>query len=152
MICAKNQSALVYLQKQFAARQVVKTYIAIVEGHLKPPSAIIDMPIERNPKLPSTFRVGPNGKTAQTQYSVLTSSRSYDLVELLPKTGRTHQLRVHMKHTGHPITGDVLYGGNQQQRLFLHAESLDITLPGDKRMTFKAPLPILFSDLMKNDT
>lgn len=96
MICAKNQKAMAYLQKQFAARSTKKTYVAIVSGHLELPQAIIDMPIERNPKEPSKFRVGSNGKNAQTKYTVAKSSKNYDGVKLEPLTGRTHQLRVHL--------------------------------------------------------
>lgn len=152
MVCAKNQKTLAYLQKQFADRKVIKTYIAVIEGHMQPISAIIDMPIERNPKLPSTFRVGPNGKPAQTEYKVLKSSTNYELLELLPKTGRTHQLRVHLKHSGNPIIGDVLYGGKVKERLYLHAYSIELNLPGNINTTFSTPIPSEFEDLLKNDS
>lgn len=139
---AKNQEALSWLQKQFSVRKVKKTYIALVEGILKQPEATIDMPIQRNPKAPATFRVGPNGKSAETGYKVLQEGEHYSLVELQPKTGRTHQLRVHMQKIGHPIVGDPLYGnGKFGDRLFLHAESLEITLPNRERKTFHAPVP-----------
>ena len=151
MICAKTAAAMTHLQKQFADRKVIKIYHAVVQGHLKPEAAIIDMPIERNPKMPSTFRVGPNGKPSQTQYKVLSSSKLYDLVELLPKTGRTHQLRVHLRYIGHPIVGDVLYEGIKQDRLLLHAHSLQLTLPDGKSATFVAPVPIEFGKLLSND-
>ncbi len=152
MICAKSAEAMADIQKQFADRTVIKTYTALVSGHLKPEKAIIDMPIERNPKLPSTFRVGPNGKASQTQYEVIHSSERYDHVELLPKTGRTHQLRVHLRHSGHPIVGDTLYQGEVAPRLFLHARSLKLKLPSGKLAEFKSPLPKEFIDLLKNDT
>ncbi|MBA3758339.1 RluA family pseudouridine synthase [Candidatus Saccharibacteria bacterium] len=151
MICAKTSAAMVHLQKQFADRKVIKIYQAVVQGHLKPEHAVIDMPIERNPKMPSTFRVGPNGKPSQTQYKVIASSMLYDSLELVPKTGRTHQLRVHLKHIGHPIVGDVLYEGIQHDRLLLHAYSLQLTLPNGKSATFTAPLPKEFANLIKND-
>lgn len=149
MICAKNQKTMEFLQKQFADRKVNKTYTAIVTGHLEPARAIIDMPIERNPKAPSTFRVGPNGKTSQTLYEVIKSSEKYDEVKLEPKTGRTHQLRVHLQQQGHPIVGDVLYDGEPAQRLLLHASELTITLPSSKQQTFNAPLPPEFAAYMK---
>lgn len=149
MICAKTIAAMAHLQKQFADRIVQKTYVAIVEGHIKPEQAIIDMPIERNPKAPATFRVGPNGKTSQTEYRVIKSSENFDMVELLPKTGRTHQLRVHLKHTGHPILGDILYEGGQAERLFLHAKSLELSLPSGKKQVFEAPLPDEFMKVMQ---
>jgi 23S rRNA pseudouridine1911/1915/1917 synthase len=151
MICTKNNETLRFLQKQFSARNVHKTYMAIVDGHIDPPEAIIDMPIERNPKAPATFRVGSNGKPSVTHYKVLESSKSHDLVELKPTTGRTHQLRVHLRQLGHPITGDVLYDGSQYERLLLHAFSLEITVPGGDRRVFTAPLPPAFESLLRSD-
>lgn len=145
MICAKNTETLSFLQKQFSARKVKKTYIARVKGHLEPPEAVIDMPIERNPKAPATFRVGANGKASQTHYKVIAQYDDGDLVELKPVTGRTHQLRVHLAAQKHPIIGDILYDGQPADRLLLHAKSLEITLPGGERRTFEAPLPPEFT-------
>jgi 23S rRNA pseudouridine1911/1915/1917 synthase len=149
MICAKTPEALSWLQKQFSQRKVKKTYSAVVQGVLKQPKAIIDMPIERNPKKPQTFRVGSNGKTATTAYKVTASDGVYSLVELTPTTGRTHQLRVHLEHLGHPILGDTFYGGKTAERLFLHAHSLEITLPNRQRQTFTVPVPPLFEEQVK---
>lgn len=148
MICAKTPAALAHLQKQFSQRKTKKTYIAIVSGHLKPEHAIIDMPIERNPKKPKTFHVANTGKHATTEYQVQQSSKKYDLVELKPVTGRTHQLRVHLHHQGHPIVGDTFYAGPVADRLYLHAQSLEITLPSKERMVFNVPLPVEFKTLM----
>jgi len=149
IIGAKNQNALSVLQKQFSVRKVKKTYVAIVEGHLKQDEAIIDMPIERNPKAPATFRVGANGKLATTHYKVIETSDTASLIELRPETGRTHQLRVHLAQIGHPIIGDPLYGkGAYGDRLYLHALSLEITLPNRERKTFTAPLPAEFAEYM----
>lgn len=145
IIGAKNSQALSFLQKQFSQRKVKKTYIAVVTGHFKQPEAIIDMPIERNPKAPATFRVGPRGKSATTYYRVIKQGEHNSLVELKPETGRTHQLRVHLAQIGHPIIGDPLYGtGQHGDRLFLHAQSLEITLPNRERKTFTAPVPDQF--------
>jgi 23S rRNA pseudouridine1911/1915/1917 synthase len=142
MICAKTPEALSWLQKQFATRNVHKTYMAVVTGTLDPAQAIIDMPIERNPKAPATFRVGAQGKHAKTAYRVTAANNEYSLVELKPETGRTHQLRVHLNHLHHPIVGDTLYGGQPAERLYLHAEQLEITIPqGHERKVFDAPLP-----------
>lgn len=147
IIGAKNQQTLSLLQKQFAQRKVKKTYVALVQGQPKEAEAVIDMPIERNPKAPSTFRVGPNGKPAKTRYTVIQAGNTYSLLELRPETGRTHQLRVHLAKIGHPIVGDPLYGdGKYGDRLFLHALSLEITLPGGQRRTFTAPLPKKFKE------
>jgi len=144
MICAKNQATLSWLQKQFSDRKVKKVYMALAEGHLEPQEAIIDMPIERNPKAPATFRVGANGKPSTTQYKVEKQHGEFDLVRLEPTTGRTHQLRVHLAQQKHPILGDTLYDGAAADRLYLHAFSLEITLPGGERKLFSAPLPEAF--------
>lgn len=142
MIGAKNQAALSWLQKQFSTRKAKKTYLAIVQGSLANDQAIIDIPIERNPRQPQTFRVGSNGKSAVTEYQVLkTGKDGLSLLELRPQTGRTHQLRVHLSHLDHPILGDTLYGGHPAARMFLHAKSLEITLPSRERLTFTAPEP-----------
>ena len=151
MICAKNQAALAWLQKQFSQRKVKKHYVAIVNGQLPHDHAIIEMPIERNPKKPQTFRVGVNGKSAMTEYRVLKTTTNLTELELSPQTGRTHQLRVHLHHLGHPILGDELYGGKPAERLFLHALSLEITLPNRERKIFVAELPKAFEAIMKHD-
>ncbi|HSX06971.1 MAG TPA: RluA family pseudouridine synthase [Candidatus Saccharimonadia bacterium] len=147
MICAKTPEALSWLQKQFATRNVKKTYVAVVTGQLNPPEAVIEMPIGRNPKAPATFRVDVQGKYAKTSYSTMTKNDKYSLVELKPETGRTHQLRVHLGHLHHPIVGDVLYNGESADRLYLHAEHLEITiLNGHERKVFTAPLPPAFTE------
>jgi 23S rRNA pseudouridine1911/1915/1917 synthase len=149
IICAKNDEAMRWLQKQFSSRKVKKTYIAIVQGHLENDEAIIDMPIERNPKKPQTFRTGINGKASKTAYKILTSNNRYSLLELKPTTGRTHQLRVHLSQIGHPIVGDTLYGGPTGDRMYLHALSLEITLLTRERITFTAKLPAHFKDILR---
>ena len=148
MICAKNPDALAWLQKQFSERKVKKTYVALVLGELKNPEAIIDMPIERNPKKPQTFRVGSNGKPAMTHYKVIKTNATYSLLELRPATGRTHQLRVHLHQIEHPIVGDTVYAGPPAERLFLHAVELEITLPNHERQTFTTQLPAAFTKLI----
>jgi len=150
IICAKNQAALSFMQKQFSQRKVKKTYMAIVQGHLDLKEAVIDMPIERNPKAPATFRVGSNGKPSVTHYKVVQESETHSLIEMTPTTGRTHQLRVHLAEQGYPIVGDPLYGsGAFGDRLYLHALSLEITTPNRERQVFTAPLPPEFKALME---
>ncbi len=151
MICAKTPEALSWLQKQFSQRKVKKSYMAIVAGKVDPEHAVIDMPIERNPKAPATFRVGPNGKSASTEYFVENFNGQYSLVKLTPLTGRTHQLRVHLKQIDHPIVGDTFYDGETTDRLYLHALSLEITLPSRERKTFIAPLPSEFERKMEQN-
>lgn len=151
LICAKSSKALGLLQKQFAMRKAKKTYIAITQGHMRLSRAVIDMPIERNPKKPQTFRVGINGKAALTEYEVMEQSPHYELIRLMPQTGRTHQLRVHLAQQGHPILGDALYGGSEADRMYLHALTLEITLPNGERKIFTAPLPETFASVLEQD-
>ena len=149
MICAKTPEALSWLQKQFSQRRTKKTYAAVVKGNLDQPEAVIDMPIERNPRKPQTFRVGANGKPAQTAYKVLRSNQELSLLELKPVTGRTHQLRVHLANLNHPIIGDTLYDGPAGERLYLHAKSLELTLPNRSRQVFEVPVPTEFEGLFE---
>ena len=148
MICAKNQKTLKYLQKQFSNRKVTKKYIAVVRGTPPQNHAIIDMPIERNPKKPQTFRVGSNGKNARTEFKLINQSKIYSLLELIPETGRTHQLRVHLSNLGIPIVGDTLYDGPESDRLYLHSRSLTINIPGNKVKTFETEIPKSFDRLL----
>lgn len=151
MICAKHAEALSWLQKQFSLRKVKKRYLAVVKDHPEPGTAIIDMPIERNPKKPQTFRTSKTGKPAVTHYKVLQQSGAYSLLECQPQTGRTHQLRVHLKRIGYPIVGDTLYGGDAAARLMLHASALEITLPNHERRTFEADMPDTFKQYIQDN-
>jgi 23S rRNA pseudouridine1911/1915/1917 synthase len=144
MICAKTPEAHNWLQKQFSQRNVKKIYSAVIRGHLTEQEAIIDMPIERNPKKPQTFRAGKGGKPAITRYFVTYEGKKNSLLELKPETGRTHQLRVHLSHLGHPIVGDTFYAGDDADRLYLHAHSLEITLPNRERKIFISAVPDSF--------
>lgn len=145
MIGARNLETATLLQKQFADRKTKKIYYAILNGIPKLDKANIDLPIERNPAKPSTFRVASNGKAAKTKYEVIDKTDKYALVKLQPQTGRTHQLRVHMNYINTPILGDRVYG-KAAKRLYLHAASLEITIPNGNRQTFTAPLPEEFKE------
>ncbi|MCL2173936.1 RluA family pseudouridine synthase [Candidatus Saccharibacteria bacterium] len=171
LIGAKNDETRKFLQKQFAERKAKKTYLAIVEQvptviarnerRTRPPHSdnfMIDLPIARSPKKPSTFRVDPKGKPAVTDYRVMRVLKNGTaLVELKPLTGRTHQLRVHLAYIGAPIVGDPLYNfaGSEpakRERMFLHAASLEITIPAkpeNLRKTFVAELPNDFQAKIK---
>ena len=153
IIVAKNHSTLSMLQKQFSLRKTKKKYLAIVSGEPEKEAATIDVPIERNPKKPQTFRPGTNGKAALTDYKVIKTftkgSKAYSLVELLPKTGRTHQLRVHLKYINCPIVGDTLYDGEVAPHMYLHAAELEITIPKGDRKVFSAPPPDYFNQFLK---
>ncbi|HEY8886193.1 MAG TPA: RluA family pseudouridine synthase [Candidatus Microsaccharimonas sp.] len=146
IIGARHEEAADMLKKQFADRKVKKEYIAVTDGIPKTLSAVIDLPIGRNPSAPSTFRVDPSGKMAVTTYEVVATSETQALVKLWPKTGRTHQLRVHMQYVNAPIAGDRVYGKKKADRLFLHAHTLEVTIPASKRETFVAPIPEEFTD------
>ena len=146
LIGARTPESAARLKKQFAERKTKKYYLAIVDGILKQPHAKIDVPLGRNPAAPSIWRPDVNGKPAQTVYKALAHRDGKSLVLLRPLTGRTHQLRVHLRHVGASITGDRVYGV-PAARLFLHAYSLEITIaPGDRR-TFTAPIPREFIEL-----
>ncbi|MEI6053814.1 MAG: RluA family pseudouridine synthase [Candidatus Saccharibacteria bacterium] len=145
MIGARNAETANLLQKQFADRKTKKTYYAVVDGLPKLAKANINLPIIRNPSAPSTFKVDSNGKSAITKYEVLASNDKYSLVKLQPQTGRTHQLRVHMRYIGTPIHGDKVYG-KASDRLYLHAHSLEITIPNGNRQTFVTPVPTEFTN------
>ena len=139
MICAKTNKAQLFLQKQFSERKVKKVYLAVINGSMDPLEAIIDMPIQRNPNRPSRFKVSVNGKSAVTHYKQLRSKGKYSLVEMTPQTGRTHQLRVHLAQMKHPIIGDLFYEGEEADRLYLHAETLEIQLPSKEKKIFTSP-------------
>lgn len=148
LIVARHPEAANLLQKQFAHRQVEKTYLAVIEGIPKVSQAKIDLPIGRNPAKPSTFRVDARGKPAQTVYKVLASNEQSSLVELKPRTGRTHQLRVHMAYINTPIVGDRVYG-TPDKRLMLHAHKLTLNLPSGEEKTFVVNPPADFLDNFK---
>lgn len=176
LIVAKTPEAFVDLQQQFKERQVKKTYVALVHGEVKPEEGEITVPIGRLPWNRKRFGVIAGGREAVTKYKSIRyfevgsekwdfdflKSRSQDikdsssrkshltLLELYPETGRTHQIRVHLKYVGHPIFGDPLYGGRKQarddrkilSRVFLHAAKILFTHPktGEK-VQFESPLP-----------
>ncbi|MBR3164486.1 RluA family pseudouridine synthase [Candidatus Saccharibacteria bacterium] len=162
IILAKNPETASLLQKQFQQRKTHKTYYAIVFGRPAEPHAIINVPLARNLKRPTTFMPSREGREALTEYRVLETvtiprdlahhheEQSFSLVELKPKTGRTHQLRIHLAHLGTPIVGDPVYGDQKLEklfpasRMFLHAAALEITIPTSQRQNFVAPLPDAF--------
>ncbi len=145
MIGARNPQTATLLQKQFADRRAKKIYIAVLDGIPKLAKAQLDLPIGRNPNAPSTFKVDVKGKSALTRYEVIDETDKYSLVKLYPRTGRTHQLRVHMRYINTPILGDKVYG-KPDDRLYLHAMSLEITIPVGERRIFEAPVPAEFTD------
>ncbi len=146
IIVAKNKAAKQSLQRQFKGREVRKVYLALVEGRLEPERGIIEAPIGRDPKRRKRMAVVPGGREARTEFRVLERFPAHTLVEVEPKTGRTHQVRVHFTFIGHPVAGDRVYGFRKQrlelERQFLHAQTLGFKLPSSGRyVEFTAELP-----------
>ena len=152
IITAKNRDAEEWLGQQFARRFVQKEYIAIVKG--RPPALAGDIKTQiiRDPKNRKRFKAATqteDGKSARTIYRCIASYGNYSLMRLRLKTGRTHQIRVHMKYIGCPILGDTVYGKKDdvfpEARLMLHAKKLTIRLPGKKKFsTFRSAVPDRF--------
>jgi 23S rRNA pseudouridine1911/1915/1917 synthase len=148
ILMAKNDTSHQWLQKQFKDRLVEKSYLTLVTGHPPTPVGRIEAPIGRDPKdrLRMAVLSDDRGKHAITSYTTLKRYRDNSLLQVDIFTGRTHQIRVHMKFIGCPVVGDVLYGIKRPalriERQFLHAASLSICLPGQKtKMHFESPLP-----------
>lgn len=148
VIGARHDDAYMQLKQQFADREVTKTYLAVVEGHPETERLRIDLPIARDSTRPGSFTVRVDGKTAQTELEVLRRSETRSLLRLGPRTGRTHQLRVHLAHLGLPIIGDRLYG-KPGDRLYLHASELTIVLPNGKKQTFHSATPDEFETALE---
>ena len=148
MICGKNETAMSILQKQFHDHKVKKTYVAVVSKEPKEEKALIDAPIGRDPRMPKRFKVDAHGKVASTQYEVTKRGKHGYMLRLQPKTGRTHQLRVHLAYINCPIIGDELYDGEKSSRLLLHAQKLEITLPSGEKKVFESKLPKEFEDAL----
>jgi 23S rRNA pseudouridine1911/1915/1917 synthase len=144
LVIAKTTEVWEKLKAQFKNREVVKKYLALVHGKLYPKMATVNAPIDRNPFNRMHYGVFPGGREAVTDYKVLKEFKEFSFVELTPHTGRTHQLRVHLKYINHPIVSDPIYGGRKNYqndlkfcpRLFLHATYLKID-----NLEFNSPLP-----------
>ncbi|MBI5301385.1 MAG: RNA pseudouridine synthase [Chloroflexi bacterium] len=148
IVVAKNDAAMRGLQAQFKARRVKKTYLALVEGIVQPPSGKIDAPIGRDLKHRQRMAVVTQGKTraSVTVYHTLANLGAHTFLQVEPQTGRTHQIRVHLAFLGFPVVADAVYGRAKNMlgatRQFLHAWKLEFTLPRDQRaVRFTAPLP-----------
>ena len=159
LLIAKNPESFANLQAQFKARKTRKKYLALVHGEVEPKEGRIELPIARNPFNREKFGVFPGGRKAVTEYKVISSLKVQDsnftFLELTPLTGRTHQIRVHLKGIGHPIVSDEKYAGRKTNRedrkwcprMFLHASFLGFFHPRTgKWMEFESELP---EDLQK---
>lgn len=151
VLIAKHSHIHHLLSAQQKAALITRTYQAIAEGQLEEESGRIEAPIGRNPESIITRMVREDGKYACTLYRVIQSSPIISYLELQLLTGRTHQIRVHMAHIGHPLAGDDLYGGTTTliPRQALHCAKIEFTHPltGD-RMTFEEPAPGDFQELL----
>lgn len=153
LLVAKTKEAFENLQSQFKERKVSKEYTALAHGKVDPEEGTIDEQVGRLPWRRDRFGVLPGGREAVTGYKTLANYKKdkeeYTLLELYPKTGRTHQIRIHLKHIGHPIVGDEFYAGRKTARkdrkwcprLFLHASKIKFFHPISKQeVSFKSEL------------
>ncbi len=170
LIIAKTVASFIELQRQFKERIIHKTYLAIVHGTLVPDVGEIRAPVGRLPWNRERFGIVPGGKESVTKYRVISvipaqagirvsgrqipdqagDDKAFSVVELYPESGRTHQIRVHLKYINHPILGDYLYAGRKTARddrtwaprVMLHAWKLTCLHPKDgKTLAFEAPIP-----------
>jgi 23S rRNA pseudouridine1911/1915/1917 synthase len=171
LIVAKTAESFVNLQAQFKERKVEKTYVALAHGHFNAPEGEISVPVGRLPWNRKRFGVLAGGKEATTRYRAISNFKflisknkeeELTLLELYPKTGRTHQIRVHLKYLNRPIFGDALYAGRKTSRddrkflprFFLHAKKIIFYHPKTgERIEFESPLPYelqSFLDFLKH--
>lgn len=159
IITAKNRDSEEFLQNQFKTKSnIIKEYICICCGRLPQKAGVIETQIIRDPKDRKKFKAAVNtseGKYAKTIYHCISCYGNFSLVRVRIKTGRTHQIRVHMKHLGCPILGDSLYNGNKSKlfpnaTLMLHSYKLKILLPEESQIkTFRTKTPKRFIEVQK---
>lgn len=144
IVIAKNDPARDYLVELFKSRSVTKGYLVLVRGRLSPEQGVIEAPIGRDPLRRRRMAISENGKEATTGYRVRKYVDGYTLLEVVPVTGRTHQIRVHLSAIGYPVVGDLTYGvkSTHLARQFVHAYRLGFRLPssGEYR-EFTSALP-----------
>ena len=154
LVVAKNDAAHLSLSEQIKDKTCARIYNALVEGTVKTDNGEIETYIGRSDKNRTMMAVTDKGRIAITDYEVVKRYPSYTLMRFSLKTGRTHQIRVHCKYIGHPIVGDPVYGYKTQKfklnGQLLHAAELSFNHPRTgERMTFRAPLPDYFEDVLK---
>lgn len=158
LVLAKNQKTYEFLKTQFQERKIKKTYVAIVEGHFKNERGVINKPIGRSPV---DFRRHLAGRGARgelrpaiTEYKVIKNLGKFSYLEIKPKTGRTHQIRVHMKYLNHPVVCDSLYNPKgscpkEISRLALHARYIEFQDLKGKVIKVESALPLQFKKIIK---
>ncbi len=160
MVLGRTEESYNFIKQQFLERRTVKKYWALVHGVFDKASGLITAPIERHPKDKHKFTVGKDlSRTSITEWRVVEKINDFTFLELIPHTGRTHQLRVHLQYIHHPIVSDPIYGFQKRvsddlvicPRLFLHAFYLEFTHPvSHERVHFEAPLPQDLSQAKEN--
>ncbi len=153
IIVAKNRLAQANLVSQFKARSVVKAYLVLVTGHLTPERGTIEASIGRDTRDRKRMAVVTRGREARTEYRVIRYIGGYSLLEVAPKTGRTHQIRVHLAAIGYPVVGDPVYGVKSPHlsRQFLHACRLGFKLPSSGQyIEFTSQLPTDLEQTLEN--
>lgn len=150
LLVAKTPAAFCYFKKQFQERKIKKTYLTLVQGEVKNQSGIIEAPLGKIGTKQTTRLRGKKElkeKSAITEYRVLEKFNDYSLLEVSPLTGRTHQIRIHLKSIGHPVVCDQIYGRKRQVcptalgRLFLHAQKLEFVSPSGEKLLLEADPP-----------
>ena len=169
IVLAKNEKTFNWLKGQFKNRKIKKKYLALVHGKLKDKKGIIVKSISKSRKRGGSQTTTPIGKTREaiTRYNVLKEYNNYTLIDALPETGRTHQIRVHLASIGHPVAGDEKYkfkrqkeikelnrpqkgSSNQRGRHFLHAKYLKFQMPNGKIIELQSDLPKNLEKILKN--
>jgi len=163
LLIAKTKKAQEFLQRQFKARKVEKEYLTLIHGKLFPKEGIIKLPVGRLPWNKTHFGILPGGRESQTGYRVMDYYKKNEqlltLVSVKPKTGRTHQIRIHFKYLNHPLVSDSLYTGRKLSRedrlwcprLFLHARKIRFSHPVTlKKVEFAAKLPADLGRVLQN--
>lgn len=152
LIVAKTDSAHKALSEQIASHSFLREYETIVVGHLREQNGIIDAPIARNPKDRKKMAVVSDGRNAVTEYEVLAEYKGFSHLRCRLQTGRTHQIRVHFAHLGHPVAGDEVYGAKRESFLngqCLHAKKIGFHHPkSGEYIEFDSPLPAYFTDFL----
>ncbi|MGQ0548064.1 MAG: RluA family pseudouridine synthase [Armatimonadota bacterium] len=154
LVVAKTEVAGRGLQAQIQSRRARREYLALVHGRLRRPSGVIDAPIGRDPRHRTRMAVVASGRHAVTHYRVAETFEDATLLEVRLDTGRTHQIRVHLAHLGHPVVADPVYGRRPNpwgmRRQALHARTLAFTHPiSGAALTFRAPLPADFEEVLR---
>ncbi|MDD5638566.1 MAG: RluA family pseudouridine synthase [Candidatus Pacebacteria bacterium] len=164
LVVAKNNFSFNYLKNLFKERKIRKKYIALVRGEIKTPEGEINLPLGRSKKSPMKRKViiknqqVQRGKAALTKYRVLKRFQGYTLLEVIPETGRTHQIRVHLASIGFPVVGDRFYGKSKSSeqdkdlnlsRHFLHAQEIAFLSPKGNFLKIESPLPLELKGILQ---